>query len=178
MREPMTALPIAAEAALATVVVTAAATDIHRRQIPNWLTLSGMAAGFLIHTSLYGWRGLKFAALGFGLAALIFLPLFLMRWLGGGDVKLMAAVAALAGAENLIVVFTLDALLGGVAALGLILVKGRFWRTLRNIPRMFSKDRSPELEAGSKQSLGLPRAVTIAAASLILLWAINRALAP
>ncbi len=174
----MTALPIAAEAALAAVVLTAAATDVRRREIPNWLTVSGIAAGFLIHTSLYGWRGLKFAALGFGLAALAFLPLFVMRWLGGGDVKLMAAVAALAGAENLIVVFLLDALLGGVAALGVILARGRLWKTLRNIPRMFAKDRSPELEAGNEKSVGLPRAVTIAAASLILLWAINRAPAP
>lgn len=171
----MTALPGAAEAALAALVVTAAATDLRRREIPNWLTLSGIAAGFLIHTSLYGWRGLKFAALGFGLAALIFLPLFLMRWLGGGDVKLMAAVAALAGAENLVVVFILDALLGGVAALGVILLRGRLLRTLRNIPRLFARNRGGELEAGDEKSVGLPRAVTIAAASLILLWAISRA---
>lgn len=171
----MTVLPLAAEVALAAVVVTAAATDLHRREIPNWLTMSGILAGFAIHTTLYGWRGLKFAALGFGLAALIFLPLFLMRWLGGGDVKLMGAVAALAGAENLIFVFILDALLGGVAALGVILFKGRLARTLKNIPRMFGKNRDGELEAGHEKSTGLPRAVTIAAASLALLYLLNRA---
>lgn len=171
----MTALPLAAQAALAAVVVTAAATDLHRRQIPNWLTLGGIVAGFAIYTTLYGWRGLKFAALGFGLATLIFLPLFLMRWLGGGDVKLMGAVAALVGAENLIFVFILDSLLGGVAALGVILFRGRLGRTLRNIPRIFGKDRDGELEAGHEKSTGLPRAVTIAAASLALLWMLSRA---
>ena len=169
------ALPVAAEAALATLVVTAATTDIRRRQIPNWLTMSGIGAGFAIHTTLYGWQGLKVAALGFGLAAVVFLPLFLMRWLGGGDVKLMAAVAALTGAENLVVVFVVDALLGGVAALGVVLIRGRLGRTLRNIPRMFAKERSGELEAGNEKSTGLPRAVTIAAASLTLIWLLNRA---
>jgi len=174
----MTALPTAAQAALAAVVLTAAATDLRRREIPNWLTLSGVLAGFAIHTTVFGWPGLKFAALGFGLAALAFLPLFMMRWLGGGDVKLMAAVAALAGAENLIAIFIMDALLGGVAALALILIRGRLWRTLRNIPHIFSRQRHEELEAGNEKSLGMPRAVTIAAATLIALWLIHRAPAP
>jgi len=171
----VTALPIAAQAALAAVVLTAAVTDVRRREIPNWLTLGAIAAGFVLHTALYGWQGLKFAAIGFGLAALIFIPIFLMRWLGGGDIKLMGAVGALAGAENMFVVFVLDALLGGAAALVLIVFRGRVAKTFRNMGRIFAKDRAPELQAGGEQSLGMPRAVTIAAATLILLWALRSA---
>lgn len=174
----MIALSPAVQAALASVVVTAAATDVKNRKIPNWLTLGAIGAGLLLHTALDRWIGLKFSAWGLGLAALIFLPLFVMRWLGGGDVKLMAAVGALAGAENLIVIFVLDALLGGVAALVLILVRGRLWRTLRNLPRIFARDRPGELQAGHEKSVGLPRAVTIAAATFYVLWAINRVQVP
>ncbi len=171
----MTALPTAAQAALAAVVLTAATTDVRRREIPNWLTLGGIVAGLVLHTGLYGWQGLKFASIGLGLAALIFIPIFLMRWLGGGDIKLMGAIGALAGAENMFVVFVLDALLAATAALVLIIFKGRLLRTLRNMTRMFSKDRAPELEAGNEQSLGLPRAVTIAAGTFVFLWLLHSA---
>ncbi|MCX7602808.1 MAG: prepilin peptidase [Bryobacteraceae bacterium] len=170
----MTPLPEFAEAVLAAVVLIAAATDLKRREIPNWLTLGGILAGLGLHGWLQGWQGLKFSAAGLGLAALIFIPLFIMRWLGGGDVKLMGAVGALAGAQNMIVIFVLDAILGGIAALVLVIVRGRFLRTLRNIPRMFRLERGSELEAGGEKSMGLPRAVTIAAATLLVLWGSSR----
>ncbi len=170
----MTTLPVAVEGVLAGTVLAAAATDLRSRNIPNALTLGAAAVGFALNTWLHGWAGLKFAAMGFGLAALIFLPLFLMRWLGGGDVKLMGAVGALAGAQNLLAVFILDAVLGGVVAIGVILVKGKLLRTLKNLPRIFSKDRPAELQAGEEESIGMPRAVTIATATLIVLWMLNR----
>ncbi|GIU73687.1 MAG: hypothetical protein KatS3mg004_0774 [Bryobacteraceae bacterium] len=170
----MKPLPELIEPVLAAVVLIAAVTDLKRREIPNWLTLGAILAGLGLHTWLRGWEGLKFSAAGLGLAALIFVPLFVMRWLGGGDVKLMGAVGALAGAQNMFVIFVLDAILGGIAALVLVIVRGRFLRTLRNIPRMFRFQRESELEAGGEKSLGLPRAVTIAAATLLVLWASTR----
>jgi prepilin peptidase CpaA len=170
----MNPLPEHVEAVLAAVVLLAAWTDLRRREIPNWLTLGGMLAGLALHGWLRGWEGLKFSAAGLGLAALIFIPLFIMRWLGGGDVKLMGAVGALAGAQNLFVIFVLDAILGGAVALVLVIVRGRLLRTLRNIPRMFRFERDSELEAGGEKSMGLPRAVTIAAATLLVLWGASR----
>jgi prepilin peptidase CpaA len=170
----MSPLPEHVEAVLAAVVLLAAWTDLRRREIPNWLTLGGMLAGLALHGWPRGWEGLKFSGAGLGLAALIFIPLFIMRWLGGGDVKLMGAVGALAGAQNLFVIFVLDAILGGAAALVLVIVRGRLLRTLRNIPRMFRFERDSELEAGGEKSMGLPRAVTIAAATLLVLWGASR----
>lgn len=170
----MKPLPEHVEAVLAAVVLLAAWTDLRRREIPNWLTLGAMIAGLALHSWLGGWQGVKFSAAGLGLAALIFVPLFLMRWLGGGDVKLMGAVGALAGARNLFLIFVLDAILGGIVALVLVIVRGRLLRTLRNIPRMFRLERDSELEAGGEKSMGLPRAVTIAAATLLVLWGASR----
>lgn len=170
----MTVLPLPVQAALAAVVLASAASDIRSRNIPNWLTLGAVAAGLVLNTALSGWPGLKLSAIGLAAAALIFLPLFIMRWLGGGDVKLMAAIGAFSGVENLIVVFILDAIFGGAVALAVILFKGRLAKTLRNIPRMFAKERDGELEAGHEKSLGMPRAVTIALATLLVLWASNQ----
>jgi Flp pilus assembly protein protease CpaA len=93
----MKLLPLPVEVALLLIVLTAAVSDIRSRSIPNWLTLGGIVAGLALNTYATGLEGLKFSAIGFGVAALIFLPLFMIRFLGGGDVKLMAAVGACAG---------------------------------------------------------------------------------
>ncbi|QOY91054.1 A24 family peptidase [Paludibaculum fermentans] len=175
----MTLLAIPVQYVLAAVVLIAAACDIRSRNIPNWLSLGGVLIGLALHPYLAGWTGLKFSAGGLGLAVLMFVPLFVLRWLGGGDVKLMAAVGALAGAGNLFIIFIMDAILGGAVALIAVLFKRRGARTLRNIGRMITalfRGKAPyqeteELEAGSETSMGMPRAVTIALATLLVLWA-------
>lgn len=162
----------------AALVLIAAFCDLRSREIPNWLTLGGIAAALALHTYLTGWSGLQFSAAGLGLAALVFLPIFMMRWLGGGDVKLWAAVGALTGATNLIVIFVFDAMMGGLVALIAVITHGRSRQTIHNLQRMISAllhgkapyQVSPELEAGSEQSMGMPHAVTIAAATLLILW--------
>jgi prepilin peptidase CpaA len=177
----MTTLPPIIQALLGVTVLIAAFTDIRRREIPNWLTLGAIAAGLIAHPAMSGWPGFQLSALGFFVAALVFLPLFVLRFLGGGDVKLMGAIGALAGYQNLFVVFLLDAILAGIAAVALIIVRGRVRQTLRNIGRglrSLTKGRAPhqdnpEMEAGSEQSLGMPRAVTIALATLLLLFGMN-----
>lgn len=171
-------LPQSVEICLAIMVLIAAVSDIRSRTIPNWLTLAGIGAGLALHTYLSGWAGLKFAAAGLGVSAVIFLPLFALRFLGGGDVKLMGAVGALSGVQNLIAIFIVDAILGGVAALVLVVVKGRLGKTFSNMGRMISSlfrgkapyKESEELEAGGEKSLGMPRAATIAAATLVILY--------
>ncbi|MDP3908081.1 prepilin peptidase [Novosphingobium sp.] len=82
-------------AGLAIALLVAAVTDIRRRQIDNWLTL-GIAAA----APLYWWAsGMAFMpdiAWQLGLAAITFAVLFGMfalRVMGGGDVKLLTALA-------------------------------------------------------------------------------------
>ncbi len=174
----MNPLPSPVPYLTAALVLIAAFCDLRNREIPNWLTFGGIVAGLAIHFYLSGWHGLQLSSAGLGLAALVFVPIFLMRWLGGGDVKLWAAVGALTGATNLIVIFVFDALMGGVVALIAVITRGRSRRTLHNILRMFSAllhGKAPyrvsaELEAGNEESMGMPHAVTIALATLLILW--------
>jgi prepilin peptidase CpaA len=173
-------LPDVVRYVLGVTVVLAALSDVRSRQIPNWLTILGIIAGFALHSWFDGMEGLLFAGAGFGAACVLFLPLFALRWLGGGDVKLMIAIGALTGWKALIVIFILDGIFGGFVAGVLVLTKGRLRRTFSNIGQMMRAllhGRAPwresaELEAGSEQSLGMPRAVTIAAATLLVLWAL------
>src|SRR5580692_11271562 len=101
---------------LAVLVIAAAIFDLRTRRIPNWLCAVGLIGGFAFQTT-------REAALGAGLALLIYVPLFALRAVGGGDVKLMAAVGSIAGPKSWIAIFLTTAILGGAIALVMITVK-------------------------------------------------------
>ena len=122
-----------ASGVLAAVLILAAAMDLRTQRIPNWLTGSALMAGFLIHTWASGLEGIKLSAAGgaagFGLFALFFLA----GWMGGGDVKLMAAVGSLKGVWFVLHAAFYAGLVGGALALSVMIWKGTLWRNLRNM---------------------------------------------
>ena len=77
------------------LLVLCAYWDVRYRRIPNWATLPGVALGLGLNGLFLGWQGMKESGLGLlvGFGALV--VLFVLGWMGGGDVKLMAAVGAL-----------------------------------------------------------------------------------
>ena len=81
--------------------------DLRRRQVSNWLTGVGVAAGG--------------AAVGF----LAFLPFYLLGGMGGGDVKLMAAFGSLLGPSGILLAAVLAAIFGGLTAAAALLGKPR-----------------------------------------------------
>ena len=91
----MTYLPPVLQWLLAGVVLTAAWTDLRERKIPNWLALAGVLAGFGLNVALYRMPGFWSALQGLGVAFLIYFPLWLIRGMGAGDVKLMGAVGSI-----------------------------------------------------------------------------------
>jgi prepilin peptidase CpaA len=118
------------EIVLVILVVLAAFSDLRSRRIPNWITIPGTALGLALQTLSGGWRGgltsLEGAALGIG----IFIVFFLTGGMGAGDVKLFGAVGSLVGPQALILVFVFTALLGGMAATGVAIWRGRITGTL------------------------------------------------
>ena len=101
---------------LAIALLVAAFTDIRRRQIDNWLN-AAVAAGaplFWWATGLTLWPG---AVLQLALAAVTFLVLaglFALRAMGGGDVKLLTALALWMPALLFLKLLVIMALAGGV----------------------------------------------------------------
>lgn len=137
-----------------------ATTDLRGRRIPNWLTVAGALAGFGYHTWRAGWEGLGFAGAGFGAAFGIYAVLFLFRGMGAGDLKMMAAMGALIGWSNWLLLFALSAVIGGLVALFVIGARGRVGQTWRNLRRL------PEQKLGQPESLALPHAPVVAVAAV------------
>jgi prepilin peptidase CpaA len=162
---------------MAILTLVAAAGDLRNRRIPNWLAACGLAAGFVLQGALAGWPGIRAAFLGCGLALLIYVPLFALRAMGGGDVKLMAAVGSLAGPQNWLVIFILASLAGGVWALLLILSRGAMGQALINAVHILTEagrlrppyQSRPELDVAHPKALSVPHGVAIAVGTGVFL---------
>jgi Flp pilus assembly protein protease CpaA len=96
----------------------AAATDVRRRVVPDWLTLPAMALGLGSFAWRLHWTGAALWALGVAAPALPLLLPWLLGGVGGGDFKLAIAFGALGGP-----LFGFAALCWGMAA-GVLLFAG------------------------------------------------------
>ncbi|WP_229205922.1 prepilin peptidase [Duganella sp. Leaf126] len=111
------------------LVAQAAVTDLALRKIPNVLVVSGLALALavqlLAEPAAPGhacWRWLTGLLAGF----FLLLPLYLLRGMAAGDVKLMAMVGAFVGASAAVDVALLTYLLG--APLALLTLLWQAWR--------------------------------------------------
>lgn len=156
------------------IALIAAVCDLRWRRIPNWLTLAGLTSALIWHTAQGTWRE---AALGTLLAALIYLPMWLIGGRGGGDVKFMAALGAWLGPSAWIQLFVLTALIGGIWALILVIAKGRLLQTFRNIwaiLRSLFTGRRPAHHLDSEGAITIPHAAIVALAMLAWLFIMRR----
>src|SRR5208283_1734940 len=142
------------------VAIGAGILDWRYRRIPNWLTVSGLAAGVAVNTILYRWPGLKAALLGTLLGLGLLLPFVLIRSLGAGDWKLAGALGACLGPHQLLSVLAGTILVAGVMALALVIWKGRLKRTLLNIARLLGAMFSLHMP-GSELSLDDPQSAKV-----------------
>lgn len=104
--------------------IAATIGDVGWRRVPNWLTLSGAAAGLAVATG-GGWRGLALAATGAVIGFLILLPFHWCGAMGGGDVKLMSAFGAFLGPGGILLAGVFAAIFGGLGAAAVMLWKPR-----------------------------------------------------
>jgi prepilin peptidase CpaA len=120
----------------------AAMTDIRSRRIPNWLTYSAMLLGVGLHTIANGAQGFFFSTGGLFLGLALLIVFYLAGGMGAGDIKLMGAVGALLGPKGVFIAFIFTALVGGIYAIVLLLVRFRVTETVVRLSTMFSSLRS------------------------------------
>jgi len=146
------------------VMTIAAFEDFRRLVIPNLLPIA-LCLLWLVYvmtaSSLYG------ALAAIGVAAVVFLAgaaLFARGWLGGGDVKLLAAAALWAGPAGTPTLLMLTAVIGGALALFLLLPLGG---------QLAAAGRSllgqPPIEPRRGLAMPVPYGVAIAGAALLVI---------
>lgn len=170
-------IPLSTCALLMIVVIIASVYDFRYRRIPNWLVGAGAFAGIVSNTVTSGWHGLSGSSLGLLTGFLLYLPLYIVRARGGGDVKLLAAIGAIVGAWTCVVITIFSALLGGIVGLALILWKKRLSKTLLNvsvITHELLRRRMPylvdeQLDVRHPESLRTPHALILASGCVTFL---------
>jgi prepilin peptidase CpaA len=152
-------------------MVSAAILDLRSRRIPNALTVTGVATALVLRAP-QGWEPLADGILGLGLALLLAVPFFLVQAMGGGDVKLLAAVGAFMGPVELVGACLLIGLLGGIVALVEAIRRGALRNVLINVAYMvvrlvspIRRELSPTLT--SPEAMTIPYGVPIAIGALV-----------
>ena len=112
-------------ASLLAFVLAVAVTDLRRRRIPNLLTLPAAAVGLAVNLSTAGGLGALESVGGLlaGLAA--FLPFYIARGFGAGDVKAMAAIGAFLGPQGALLAAAWILIAGAIGGVLVLLVCGK-----------------------------------------------------
>lgn len=144
-------------ASLLLLLLFAVDGDLRARRIPNALSLGGLALGLLLNFALNGTDGGRDALLGAVAGGSMLLPLWLLRGLGGGDVKLMAAVGAHVGFATAVVAALSTLLVGGAMAI-IVLLRRRARRHAADAARPHRNDfpYAPAIAVGSVFAAILP----------------------
>jgi prepilin peptidase CpaA len=158
------------------LAVGAAILDARTGRIPNVITVGGALAGLVAHATWPGGDGAAFSSIGALAGLLVFFPFFALRGLGGGDVKLMAALGAWVGWRAILGAALYAAVAGGVMAVIVALARGYLGEALGNIGRLARWWRAvglrPEPSLTLEQSRGprLPYALPILTGLLVSIW--------
>jgi len=120
----MTALILLLLAVLPALTIVAALNDLTTMKIPNWISVALFAGFFPAALAV----GLPLPDLGLHLAvfagALVAgMAMFALRWIGGGDAKLIAASALWFGPGGIAMFLLAVGLLGGFFCLALIMTR-------------------------------------------------------
>jgi prepilin peptidase CpaA len=148
-----------ADLALIGLVCTAAWLDFTTHRIPNWLTVTGLAAALTLRAPL-GSAALVSGLEGLGVGLAVSLGLYAVRAIGGGDVKLLAAVGAFFGFPAVFSGLALMAVLGGAFALVSVVRRGLLPLLIFNTVDLVKSWRSLG-RAGQVRTLDSPGALTI-----------------
>jgi prepilin peptidase CpaA len=150
----------------------AAQADVRTRKIPNMITFPAMVLALATHAALGGPK--DFLASLAGLAvALALIPGWLMRWMGAGDVKLMAAAGAWLAWPQAGIALLASLVMGGVIS---VIVAARhrvLWTTVQGaaMTGMWTFTRGGATSSAPTTSgIRFPFALAVLAGSTIALW--------
>lgn len=130
------------------LLVAAAAADVRQHRIPNALTLGSAILGLMLWGRHEGIEGIATGIAGWAVGAALFLPIYLLRGIGAGDIKLMAAVGTYLGVHHAFWAGIAVALAGGIMAAAVALSQRRLGAAVRD-SLLILTGRLPAAKVGS-----------------------------
>ncbi|MDO9280916.1 MAG: A24 family peptidase [Methylotenera sp.] len=117
--------------------------DIRSRRIPNKLVLIGLVLGVVLNgllpegqgfnSAIPGGLGWLASLIGSAVGMAVLLPIYWLRAMGAGDVKLMSMVGAFLGASDVLGAVLATFIAGGVMALAVVLWSRQLRQMLLNV---------------------------------------------
>lgn len=160
--------------------------DVRRRRIPNRLVFCGALLGLFLNCVPFHVPGvlapvmepagllMALAGLAMGLACLM--PMYVMKAMGAGDVKMMAMVGAFLGPRPVFIALIFTFLAGGVMALAVAAWNGSLRRVCSNTYHLALQSlmrgvagEMPQVEAPAVPTGKLPYAIAIATGTTLYL---------
>ena len=108
------------------ILLPAAVFDYRYHKIPNMISLSGWIIGPVLYMVSDALPGVLSSVYGFLLIFAFTIPLYVIQWMGAGDVKLMSGVGAIVGIEYAPAVFLGIVTTGAVMGVVMLLYKKLF----------------------------------------------------
>ena len=155
-------------AGAAVCAAAGAVCDVRYKRIPNRLTYGSILVGLGARAILAGGRGLLDGLAGGLACGAVFLLFFLVRGMGGGDVKLVAAAGVWCGLSQVPTLLIATALAGGLLAVGYMVARRRIARTLLNLGSLMHYHITsgvrphPDLNIADPGSIRIPYGLAIA----------------
>lgn len=164
---------------LVTCLLIAVFNDIRHYRIPNSLIVSGVLAGMVLNTVFppeTDTLGVLTSLAGLAVGLVVLLPLYLLRMMGAGDIKLMAMIGTFTGAHAILEITLYTLIVGGILAIGVSLLHGRLAQVLDTLKLtlLLGIARSPQWQlpletAAARTDHRMPYAIAIASGTLVYL---------
>lgn len=169
-------MPLTSLLLLGLTLITALAIDIAIRRIPNLLVVFALVGGVASAAipSSEPVSALVRSLSGVAIGLIVMLPFFLLRAMGGGDAKLIAAIGAFFGPTQIIGVVLLTFIAGGFLAIGAALCLRALPRVIANLHLVACALRSGADLRSERLIFAptgrLPYAIAITAGTALQLW--------
>lgn len=136
------------------IATVGAVTDWRSGRIPNELTIPPVLIAPFVYLALLGFQGFALSVAGVIVCGLVPFLLFRYGAFGGGDVKMIGAIGAVAGVSLGIQVVFVSLLVASVYAMARLAWRGQLLRTLANafflalnpiLPKAWQRTITPQL---------------------------------
>jgi prepilin peptidase CpaA len=124
------------------VLIVASVTDLRWGKIYNHLTLTSMGAGVLVRLGLEGTASLQITLVSLATAFAIFFPLYYLKTLAAGDVKLLMAIAPWGNVHWVIRLSLTSIVLGALVGLCILIRKKGVLKSAASMAQAFQSPKT------------------------------------